>query len=112
MTTCGSCSISGTFSSYFVIAGKFDNKLQLMKLSANNCIHDEDVTVELPSPAYTTADWYFKDAYSEGTNYAAIARNDATPNTMILYYIDTNDYSGSLRAREVTFSSSVDYVKV
>ena len=111
MSTCGSCSVTGTFNTnYFIVAGKFDDKLQLMKIQASNCNYNTDVTVDLPAP-YVTADWYFQEAANTNDYYAAIARNSGSTTNVILYFIDASSWS-DLRAKDVTLPNPIAYQKV
>ena len=85
--------MSGDDNNNFLIAGKYDNKLQILIVQRDKCIADDtaftldNIQVTLPAP-YTTADWYFSKADKKDarTAIAAITRKLSSTTNVLLFY--------------------------
>ena len=91
-TTCASCGVVGDDVDKFLIAGKYQNKLQILIVKKDLCVNDagfytNNIQVTLPAP-YTTADWYFSKADKKDarTAIAAITRKLSSTTNVLLFY--------------------------
>ena len=89
-----------------------------MTLKKDNCDYEDDMQVELPA-TYTTADWYFEDAYREKLNgfnfYAVITRKQGDDRVAILYLTkkDTaSDTYSEEKLKEVSLPDPIAHTKV
>ena len=117
MNHCGSCGIGNNNGDEFLIAGAYNNNLQLISMRNHDCDFKDDVQVTLPAASYTTADWYFVTGHRENDGgdlryHSAIARKVGDSTKAILFYTRGHENSVNFddtRLKEVTLPSSITY---